>query len=452
MEIVDGILVFTTNISDFDMNMMSSNMMDRSTVNMVATNARGVFPDLSSCDGLKFVAKQTNGGAEKQEYDGYKIDIGYTKLDGSVFGYGYRASLSMTASRDDPASSGVGVAMARQTDSKNDDDGFRTVVVPFEDFTLDWDWNTGEAVTGCEDDEQVCLDEQTLKNLETLTITALGSTNGIAQELHIKSLSGTGCESPPEATDGNTSNGGKVEESQWTCSSIGSIKSDEIIIETFADPSFGWITQNDPVMGGESYSSIAMVENDGTAYFTGEVKDVPFLGVPGFIQMEARGGEYPDVSCCSAMKLNVMGMEDYTGYRVSFGTRRAKTGFFAQGYKADFDAPVDEFGDVIIPFDMFSVEWDEATGDQIITCAEDPTVCPDLKTLKNMETMAIWGEGVGGELNLYVKSISAVGCSGGSPGTENGSAIQAASSSSSTAVTPFLLVASMMVAMSEFFM
>merc|ERR1712032_717660 len=123
------------------------------------------------------------------------------------------------------------------------------------------------------------------------------------------------------------------------------------------------------------------------------------------------------------------------------------------GFKADFDVPsVGEFGDVIIPFDMFSVEWDEATGDQIITCAEDPTVCPDLKTLKNMETMAIWGEGVGGELNLYVKSISAVGCSGGSPAMEDGSAIQAASSSSSTAVISFLLVASMMVAMSEFFM
>ena len=128
--------------------------------------------------------------------------------------------------------------------------------------------------------------------------------------------------------------------------------------------------------------------------------------------MEARGGEYPDVSCCSALKLNVMGLEEYAGYRVSFGTRRAKTGFFAQGYKADFDAPVDEFGDVVIPFDMFSVEWDEATGDQIVTCAEDPTVCPDPETLKNMETMAIWGEGVGGKLNLFVRSIGAVGCSG----------------------------------------
>jgi hypothetical protein len=142
--------------------------------------------------------------------------------------------------------------------------------------------------------------------------------------------------------------------------------------------------------------------------------------VPGFIQMESRGGEYPDVTCCDAIKLNVMSMEVYDGYRFSFGTKRAKTGFFAQGFKADFDAPlpIGEFGDVIIPFNMFSVEWDEATGDQKITCADDPTVCPDMKTLQNILTMAIWGEGVGGFINIYVKSISAVGCSSSSSSSD----------------------------------
>jgi hypothetical protein len=137
--------------------------------------------------------------------------------------------------------------------------------------------------------------------------------------------------------------------------------------------------------------------------------------------MESRGGEYPDVTCCDAIKLNVMSMEEYEGYRFSFGTKRAKTGFFAQGFKADFDVPlpIGEFGDVIIPFNMFSVEWDEATGDQKITCADDPTVCPDMETLQNMLTMAIWGEGVGGKVNLYVKSISAVGCSSSSSSSDD---------------------------------
>ena len=148
-----------------------------------------------------------------------------------------------------------------------------------------------------------------------------------------------------------------------------------------------------------------------------------FSSVPGFIQMESRGGEYPDVTCCDAIKLNVMSTVLYDGYHFSFGTKRATTGFFAQGFKADFDlpAPIGEFGDVTIPFNMFSVEWDEATGEQKITCADDPTVCPDMETLQNFMTMAIWGEGVGGSVNLYVKSISAVGCSSSSSSSSDSS-------------------------------
>merc|ERR1711865_1271203 len=128
-------------------------------------------------------------------------------------------------------------------------------------------------------------------------------------------------------------------------------------------------------------------------------------GVPGFIQMESRGGkgQYPDVSCCDALKLSIMSKDDYAGYRVAFGTERSKTGFFAMGHKGNIDdVPVGEFGDVIIPFNMFSVEWDEATGDQIVTCAEDPSVCPSESVLQNMETISIWGEGVGGKIELQV--------------------------------------------------
>jgi len=227
-------------------------------------------------------------------------------------------------------------------------------------------------------------------------------------QLHIQSIHCTECSSSVDDTvePGNENNEDVGMSTQLTCSSdsVG----DEIIIESFSSPSLSWMTMNDPVMGGESYSDMKM--EDDTAIFSGEVKDVPFLGVPGFIQMEARGGAYPDVSCCEYLKLDVMGMEEYEGYRVSFGTRRAKSGVFATGFKADFDAPTGEFGHVIIPFNMFSVEWDEATGDQIITCEEDPTVCPDEETLRNMQTIALWGEGVGGMVNLHVKSISAVGC------------------------------------------
>merc|ERR1712087_829643 len=39
------------------------------------------------------------------------------------------------------------------------------------------------------------------------------------------------------------------------------------------------------------------------------------------------------------------------------------------------------------------------------------------ETLRNMETISIWGEGVGGEINLSVRSISAVGCGGAGSGS-----------------------------------
>merc|ERR1719436_1102503 len=289
-------------------------------------------------------------------------------------------------------------------------------MIPFENFTLDWDFDTGKQLSSCHDNEEYCPDETTLKNMETLTIMA-GWIDGYSQ-LHIKSIYASGCDVVKETKQKDTHS----PMTQWTCSSSGSPTSDEIMIESFSSPSLDWMTMNDPVMGGESYSTMYM--EDGTAVFSGEVKDVPFLGVPGFIQMESRGGigAYPDVSCCNALKLHIMSMtDDYKGYRVAFGNKRSKSGFFAMGHKADFDAPpVGQFGDVVIPFNMFTVEWDEATGDAIITCAEDPTVCPDVETLEDMKTISIWGEGVNGKIELHVQSISAVGCSGDGDDDDDG--------------------------------
>jgi len=188
----------------------------------------------------------------------------------------------------------------------------------------------------------------------------------------------------------------------------------EIVIENFDDPVHVWTTMNDPVMGGKSSSAIAI--EDGIAKFDGEVAIVPFLNAPGFIQMLTRGGgsgPYPDLSACTSLKMNLTATEEYSGYRVSFGNVHLPEGRHAYGYKADFDAPVGEYGDVVIPFTDFSSKWDEATGDQIVSCDDDAKYCPDVNTLKDMKTFAIWGEGVEGDLHLRVKSISAVGCSSG---------------------------------------
>ena len=75
-------------------------------------------------------------------------------------------------------------------------------------------------------------------------------------------------------------------------------------------------------------------------------------------------------------------------------------------FKAQFDVPPgDEFSEVRIPFNMFSNKWDSATGDQIVTCAEDPKVCPTSNDLAHIRQVGIWAEGVEGNIHLEVQSI-----------------------------------------------
>lgn len=182
----------------------------------------------------------------------------------------------------------------------------------------------------------------------------------------------------------------------------------DILIESFASPTHTWESLNDPVMGGESTGTVK-IENE-LGVFDGEVVDVPFLNAPGFITMETRDGSYPDVSSCNALKMVLMATEEYDGYRVSFGNVHLHGKRHAYGYKADFEAPVGSFDDIVIPFDDFSSDWSEYTGDQIMTCKEDSQYCPDKNTLQNMHTISLWGEGVAGIVHLQIKSISAIGC------------------------------------------
>ena len=54
--------------------------------------------------------------------------------------------------------------------------------------------------------------------------------------------------------------------------------------------------------------------------------------------------------------------------------------------------------------------WDDSTGNPIHTCQENPSYCPDAKTLADMKTMSIWAEGVEGDVNLQVSAIAGYEC------------------------------------------
>ena len=57
--------------------------------------------------------------------------------------------------------------------------------------------------------------------------------------------------------------------------------------------------------------------------------------------------------------------KSYKGFRISSGnTRCAKTGFFAQGYKVNFDAPLNNLDNVVVPFDDKSNNQVDKSNDQ----------------------------------------------------------------------------------------
>jgi Complex I intermediate-associated protein 30 (CIA30) len=198
-------------------------------------------------------------------------------------------------------------------------------------------------------------------------------------------------------------------------------KSARIILEDFSKPKHNWQEMNDPVMGGRSTGSFNI--EAGLGHLLGEVKDVPFLRAPGFIQAKTVRGPnspaFPDISTCTRLELVVKnGALKYNGYRVSFGRAHAPGGKpFAFGYKASIPATMfhnttsDKFITLSIPFNQFTDFWDDATGEPIHSCLENSLYCPDERTLQNIREIAVWGEGVNGIVDISIKSIAGASCS-----------------------------------------
>jgi len=185
-----------------------------------------------------------------------------------------------------------------------------------------------------------------------------------------------------------------------------------VLIEDFSsDPKLQWMSLNDPVMGGVSTGTV-MVE-DGVGKFKGEVKIVASLDAPGFINMECREGEVPDLSTCAGIEFVARSNTDYTGYHFTF--RKAQVAGsqnrFTRGYIHAFELGKD-FNSVRLNFNEFSDDYDFTNGNKIrVACAEDPKHCPSEDTLQNMGRMTFGCDGVKGMVDMEVKSISAYDCS-----------------------------------------
>ena len=192
---------------------------------------------------------------------------------------------------------------------------------------------------------------------------------------------------------------------------------DTIIVADFTD-GIPWNQKNDPVMGGDSTGTFTVT--DGVGLMSGSVEIVSFLNAPGFIKAE-KEAVYPDISTCSGLVVSCAHFTgdpsaEYAGYRIGFGRQRAPEDLdphkWSSGFKAPF-APGMNLMDVEIPFTAFSDDWDDATGDVIVTCAEDERVCPTGSVLRDIQTLSVWAEGVEGAVHLELHSIKAINCGGG---------------------------------------
>jgi len=154
---------------------------------------------------------------------------------------------------------------------------------------------------------------------------------------------------------------------------------------------------NDPVMGGQSTSSFTTQDNRGI--FQGEVKVVPFLGAPGFCNLEA-SGSFPDISSTDgiAVEVNQTLPDGLTNWDVAITTTTSrKASRTGGGWQADFKLEAGRTK-YFVPYSAFTCS---SRGRKLSTCG-------DLSAqLNELIQLGIGSDGVAGPFRLEISSIQA---------------------------------------------
>ena len=190
---------------------------------------------------------------------------------------------------------------------------------------------------------------------------------------------------------------------------------------------FDLIAVNDPVMGGESQSTLTLVDGKKAphTHWVGEVVDVPFLSAPGFCSMrtkDRKNTRLNDITGASEIRLIVKSTTpEYQGFKLSFASKYTVSKHHIPAtFQTNFTIPTKNANTIVdydddaewqwisIPISTFSNDWSPYTGNQITPCSEEtPEVCPKPRDLASLNEIAISAEGVLGEFNLDVWGIFA---------------------------------------------
>ena len=193
-----------------------------------------------------------------------------------------------------------------------------------------------------------------------------------------------------------------------------------------------WEVKNDPVMGGGSTSTFTITP-ESTGSFEGTCRIVTFLKAPGFAKVVGTK-DFVDITGSDAISLKVRSSTPgYKGFKIAFSGTDVPTvgpqfGPKRDGeYKAGFEVEGSDWQVVDVPFTQFSYDTSQYTGTcnfqdpdsafgkgaQHYCCSDSglepskPEVCVDSKYLSVIKNVAIWAEGVEGDFNIEIESITA---------------------------------------------
>ena len=133
----------------------------------ISTVDTAPFADVSSCTGLELTTKSVSNPSL---YTGYRVSFGTESAFlqcGKFFARGFKA------------------------DFEAGEGEFKTVQVPFNQFTKCWDDATGDAIHTCEEDSRFCPSSDRLMNVQTMSLWAEGAAADLT--LTVQSVEAYGC-------------------------------------------------------------------------------------------------------------------------------------------------------------------------------------------------------------------------------------------------------------------
>merc|ERR1740133_770380 len=139
-------------------------MVTGNSFNPFAT--KSVFPDVSTCDGI------TGNSRSRTQYSGYYISFGTDRVPGGGHAMGYKSPLF----QDGKVPFGL---------------DFVDIIIPFNEFSSNWDEGSGKTKISCKDNNIYCPTLSTLQNMKSMSFWGEGVEGDDA--LDIRYIGAIGC-------------------------------------------------------------------------------------------------------------------------------------------------------------------------------------------------------------------------------------------------------------------